>query len=126
MTIALKRGLWFTATVIYMSGILWCSTWPGSDKQSGHYSVAVENFKNFLHFPAYGGLAWLWIKTFNSVGFRALALSFLIAVSWGVLNEFVQSHTPNRYFSVEDMMVNALGAGLTLALARKGIIANVE
>ena len=126
VNLKVSRYFWFILTFIYMSGILWFSTKPGVDKHSGHYSVAMEYFKNFLHFPAYGGLAFLWIQTFNSVKNKALLATFLIAASWGIFNEFVQAHIPNRYFSIDDMIVNALGALLVIALARKGIIAVVS
>ena len=126
MRLRYSRGFWYALTAVYTLGILLFSTMPGADKISGHYSVAMENFKNFLHFPAYGGLAWLWLKTFNSVKPKTLALAFFIAASWGIFNEFVQAHTPNRYFSYEDMLVNALGAGLAIILAGKGVITVVE
>ena len=126
MRLRYSRGFWYALTAVYTLGILLFSTMPGADKTSGHYFLAMEYFKNFLHFPAYGGLAWLWLKTFNSVRPKALVLVFLMATSWGIFNEFVQAQTPHRYFSYEDMLVNAVGAGLVIILAGKGVIAVVE
>ena len=120
------RGFWLATSIVYSLAILLFSTMPGADKNAGHYSLAMEYFKNFLHFPAYGGMAWLWMNAFNSVKLRALGATFIIAVSWGIMNEFVQSHIPNRFFSIDDMVVNALGALLVIILAGKGIIAVVE
>ena len=122
----INRYGWLILTLTYMSGILWFSTMPGSDKHSGHYSVSMEYFKNFLHFPAYGGLAFLLMKSLNSIRTQALVTSFVIASSWGIFNEFVQAHTPRRFFSIDDMIVNACGALLAIFLARKGIISIVK
>ena len=126
MKFSLQRVFWLGATLVYMLGILWFSTKPGAIPGSGHYSVAMENFKNFLHFPAYGGLAWLLFKSMNSIKIPSLIAVFVIATSWGILNEFVQAHTPHRYFSIDDMVVNAVGALLVIVLAGKKVIRVVE
>lgn len=44
---------------------------------------------------------------------------FLTATVYGVINEFVQAGVPGRFFSVGDMLRNALGAGLAVWLFRR-------
>ena len=110
---------WILLTIVYMSGILFMSLQPGSDPKSAEHSVVIENIKNFLHFPAYGSLGFLLMRSFNSVAWPARLYSFFIAVGFGILNEFVQAMVPYRYCSVDDMVVNALGAGVVVLLVGK-------
>ncbi|HSV43383.1 MAG TPA: VanZ family protein [Candidatus Bathyarchaeia archaeon] len=46
-------------------------------------------------------------------------LIFLTATVYGVINEFIQAGVPGRFFSVGDMLRNALGAGLAVWLFRR-------
>ena len=110
-----NRITWICVTAVYMLGILYASTIPGSDPKAGAYSPSMEAFKNFLHFPAYGTLGYLLMRSFSSNRGPVLISAFLIATGWGVLNEVVQSFIPHRYWSLEDMCVNALGAGIVIA-----------
>ena len=85
----------------------------------------LDLFKEFLHIPAYAGLTFLWIMTLrmqehkNTKAQKIMFLSFIISVSYGILNEFVQLHVPGREFSTGDMMRNALGAGIVLLIFYK-------
>ena len=114
-----SQKTWILLTIVYMSGILFMSLQPGADLKSPH-SVIIEYVKNFLHFPVYGGLGFLLMRSFSSAEWPAQLYSFLIAVGFGILNEFVQAVVPYRYYSVDDMIVNALGAGIVILLIGKG------
>ena len=103
-----------------MLAILCASTLPGSDAQSESYSPALEIFKNFLHLPAYGGLGFLLFHSLSSSIRKIQIQAFMIAVAYGILNEFVQSCIPYRYYSYQDMCVNALGAGIVIFWLGRG------
>ena len=114
-----SRTIWLYLTVAYMLAVLYVSTVPGVDPEAGSYSPQMEAFKNFLHFPAYGLMSFLLLRSFSKVEIKAKVAAFLMATGWGILNEFVQAQVPNRYWSLEDMCVNALGAGVVVLLIKR-------
>ena len=70
---------------------------------------------SLLHIPAYTGLTILLILSFRDPLIRfkkALAISFVIAVVFGVINEFIQAGIPGRTYSVIDMINNGIGAAI--------------
>jgi VanZ family protein len=106
--------MWLLITLIYMSGILYSSLQSGGSGDP-HWLQAV---KESLHVPAYAGLAYLWIRTLKvtscgrwTVDCRPVA-AFVIAVVYGIFNEYVQSFVPGRDCSFTDVWHNALGAGI--------------
>ena len=115
---------WLWCSLLYITGILCSSLQQGSPESTSILSAVF----NFLHIPAYSGLTFLLFGTLYTYAahhkmmvpnYRLLYLSsFIIAVIYGVLNEFVQANIPGRTFGVDDMARNALGAGLSLALIR--------
>ena len=68
-----------------------------------------------LHAPAYFGLTLLLIRALaggRPAGVTAgtLALAWLIAVAYGVSDEWHQSFVPNRHSELRDLVADALGA----------------
>lgn len=59
-----------------------------------------------------------WILDFSVLRTPPSVLIFLTATVYGVINEFIQAGVPGRFFSVGDMLRNALGAGLAVWLFR--------
>src|SRR6056297_1552962 len=110
----MTKYIFLTITIIYTAGILWFSFFPDHSVPSAVFSWG-KVVRNFLHIPAYTGLAGLLALT--AIGFRVVkkdhlpldvALwSFCVATLFGVLNEFIQATVPGRYFSVADMLRNA-------------------
>lgn len=106
--IKFSRFHWGVLTALYMGGLFCVSLMPGD---TGHgSSLAVRTFKNLLHIPAYAGLTYLLIRCFLKFDLRTQIGAFVIAVGYGVFNEFVQTFVPNRFYSLEDMLRNAIGA----------------
>ncbi len=157
---------YFFLTILYASGIMWSSLQPDYPDPAGISNVWREEFMNFLHVPAYAGLAALLVLTFGGrrtsacrtgrdrewimengkqetksecLGFKILTfplsvfripysvlrtqfsviLSFFLATAYGVLNEFVQAQVPGRFYSYEDMLRNAIGAGVGVWIVLK-------
>ena len=117
-----------------MLGILMTSLLPGSGSSSWSYWPFLANT---LHIPMYGLLTWLLLKARISnflwpmvtpkkfsqpaqeQGLRPdtiLLTAFMISVTFGVLNEFIQAAVPGRDYSYADMLRNALGAGLAIGI----------
>lgn len=75
-----------------------------------------------LHGIAYFGLALLVIRAlaggaWQGVTLRVLAGAWLIAVLYGVSDEFHQSFVPLRQPDVRDLMADAAGAGAAAIVA---------
>ena len=126
--------IWPTVTYLYMVLILVSSMTPGTGGGGGLRAFLM----NLLHIPEYGLLTFLLIQALrhrraakapapddanaavcpaptavkNMTGIYTAAA--LLAVAFGVLNEFVQAGTPGREYSVGDMLRNAIGAGLMI------------
>lgn len=132
------KKIFLIITIIYAAGILWFSLQPDYPKP-GPPNYFMQELRNFLHVPAYAGLAVLMMLTiqgsrikdqglrgkdkigeitltrifnYSSLIQHPLSVSFfvfVIAVLYGVLNEFIQAHVPGRFYSVSDMVHNAIG-----------------
>lgn len=124
-TITLRS--WVIVTFLYMLGIVLSSLIPGGggvEKEPGFLDIVC----NYLHIPAYAGLTFLLFFVVRNFAFqykisaltqaRQMALVFMLAVLYGILNEFVQAHVPDRSFSYADMCRNALGAGGMLVVIK--------
>ena len=71
--------------------------------------------QNLLHIPVYALLAFLWFKSFSHSKYSIkiiVLLSFLIALAYGIVNEFYQLLIPGRYFSLSDILFNFIGVFL--------------
>jgi len=102
-----RRSLAGVASLAWMGIIWWTSSFspPPAPRQYGWRSVA----QNFLHAPAYGFLALLFILALPRRGkwpqfTRAeQVLVVLGALSYGIVDELHQSQVPNRDLSVLDL-----------------------
>jgi len=126
-----RKGSWrfffisyLTLTFGYMGGIYWLSSIPGNIDldEGGFYRIiswVPPTLQNLLHIPLFGVLAWLWYQTLRCwfTSQRVLlSLSFLLAVGYGVIDEFHQLQVPGRYASLTDIALNTLGILLVLRL----------
>ena len=110
----LPRPFGIILSGMFMAAILYTSTMP-APKVDPTAQVLVDNVLNFAHFPIYAVLTFILLLSFCSFEFPCQVSAFLIAVFFGIFNEFVQLHTPNRSFSFSDMFLNAAGAFFTIA-----------
>lgn len=75
--------------------------------------------QNSLHIPAFGVLAatWLWALDFGSSATNPALLAWVLTTAYGVVDEVHQAYVPGRTSSLEDVLLDAVGACLTVVLA---------
>jgi len=114
-----KKGImnkFLLCTIVYAGGILWFSLQP--DLSGASHNPWGEIVRNFLHIPAYAGLAGLLMLTSGELWegivrrkFKKVAVYvFVISVVYGLFNELVQFNVLGRVMSTMDMFSNAVGA----------------
>jgi VanZ family protein len=91
-----------------MAALTLVSIQPAS-KGHGH-DILRQILNNMLHIPAYGLLTFLLIKSVPKFKYIYI-FSFLFALAFGVLNEYLQSFAPGRYPSIMDVLLNVAGSG---------------
>lgn len=90
---------------------------PGS--KEGAHSIAAQVFSNFSHIPAYAILAYLILRCFSAISYKAYAVSLITSVSYGALMEFLQIFVPLRTASLMDIGLNTIGILLALLFYHK-------
>ena len=118
-----NRSLFVVITIAYIGLLFFLSSIPSDP--CIHTPLAKRILHNFLHVPAYGGLAFLFLLTFNS--FKRSESNFphpfifagSLAFIFGVLDEFHQSFVPGRIVSLGDILLDAIGIILVLFIAKK-------
>lgn len=69
-----------------------------------------------VHFVVYGGMAFmLWL----ALGKRGALAAFAVVWAVGGADEVLQHFTPGRTADIRDFLVDGLGAGVCLVVARK-------
>jgi VanZ family protein len=112
--------LWLPV-ILYMIGIFVASSIPDPPVPQAVPDVS-------LHEAAYFGLTLLTIRalagaSWSGVTFVTLAAAWLIAVAYGVTDEWHQSFVPTRHAEVRDLIADAIGALVaTIAVGAWGII----
>lgn len=111
--------LW-APVVIYMAAIFVASSIPDPPVPSDVPDVS-------LHEAAYFGLTLLVIRALaggrlEGVTLGTLAAAWMIAVAYGVSDEFHQSFVPNRHAEVRDLAADAVGALGATALVGAWVI----
>ena len=100
-------SLWLPV-MAYMTGIYYASAMPDPPTPSNVSDVS-------LHEAAYFGLTLLLIRAlargrWAGVTGATLAAAWLIAVGYGVTDEWHQSFVPNRHAELRDLGSDAIGA----------------
>ncbi|MFP4560555.1 MAG: VanZ family protein [Thiohalorhabdus sp.] len=113
---------------LYMALLFVLSSIPGTAAPEDGavlkaFTWVPPTLQNFLHLPAYGLLAWLWLRPLTALplGPKGIAgTAWILAMAYGVFDEWHQSWVPGRYPSATDLAVDGLGAltavGLYLVL----------
>jgi len=83
----------------------------------GHYPESIEDIFNtvgsmLLHLVAYFGLALLFSFATGIRGRNGVFLALFFSFSYGLIMEVAQMWVPERRFSLLDILVNFMGAGL--------------
>ena len=104
-----RRGprRWWVLAALWAALIFALSSIPGHDIP-GPDLPGLDKVVHFLEFGLLGLLLALSIR-------RGVP-AFLVAVTWGVLDEFHQHFTPFRTVSVYDALADAIGAACGAAL----------
>ena len=104
----------------HSSSLLW---WSSSREPDLTPASNLRAFlHNGMHVIAYGGLCGaflLWLDpapTIGDVRWGAAGLSWLLSVAYGIVDEVHQSFVPGRVCSVVDVLSDAFGAALAIAL----------
>jgi VanZ family protein len=100
-------ALWLPV-ILYMAGIFIASAMPNPPAPSNVPDVS-------LHAVAYFGLSLLLIRalaigTWSGVKASTLVLACVIAVAYGVTDEWHQSFVANRHAELRDLRADAIGA----------------
>lgn len=102
-------------TLSYMLLVLVTSVIP-MDREIRGFQFLIDlkpTVQNLLHIPVYAILSILFLqvtKNYQLEGWKKIALVFICAGGFGVLNEVVQIFIPGRYAGLTDMGLNFIGA----------------
>jgi len=101
--------------IAYMTAIFVAQSWPNPPRPPGPLTDKHE------HFFFYGILGLLALRALTNAQWRrvgaATALGAIVFSSvYGVINEFHQRFVPGRSYEVVDMIANAIGASVAVAL----------
>ncbi|HQZ39300.1 MAG TPA: VanZ family protein [Vicinamibacterales bacterium] len=118
---AFPLGLW-APVAAYMALLFVLSAQPG-DAGPGPFPVWLAEAPDWLqHGIAYAGLGLVTLRAtaagrWRGVGCAALAAAWLIATTYGALDEFHQSFVPGRTPDIRDLTADGVGAALALGAA---------
>lgn len=101
--------VYWIITVFYMAAIFYISS-----QKSAELPPLPWGSDKVLHAAAYAVLGVLSCLSFKKSGLsrRVIALSFLLAVIYGITDEFHQSFVPGRNATVGDVIADSVGAFL--------------
>ncbi|MCK5215591.1 MAG: VanZ family protein [Candidatus Omnitrophica bacterium] len=102
---------WLGITLLYMAYVTYLSTLPGDTVSKWGLQ---ELLTNLMHVPMYSALAFFVLKTLGKFSVSTGIIAFMVSVSYGILNEYLQAQIPSRTFSIGDMFLNTLGATLMI------------
>jgi len=114
--------VWLRLVLVFgtLGGLIYFSIVPAPGSGSISYGpFGVIPYSMWLHFLGYMGLAIVLSYASTTVRrpqSQILFSVFVVTVGCGITVEFVQLTLPTRTFSVLDMVINALGAGVGVTL----------
>ena len=89
----------------------------------------IPHLDKAVHFLSFGLIAYLCAYVLLGYkiaqGWYNISTSIILIITLGIVEEFIQSHTPGRVASIYDLYADVAGASLFLAL-RKVQIAHRE
>lgn len=106
--------------VLLMACLFGASSIPGDmpGEPPGPMAWLPPGLQNLLHVPAFGLLAWLWIRGL-APRFRLrtrLVAGISLTIAYALVDEWHQSYVPGRYSSATDVLADAAGAFLAAIL----------
>jgi VanZ family protein len=116
---ARRHGILVGVTVAYVLALTAASLLPSGDSAGpleGWDKDIRPGVQNLLHVPAYAVLVWFVAEAAGLRRLPCLATAAVVCAAFGGLLEWAQAAIPGRMGSVEDMLLNALGALAGLAV----------
>jgi len=126
------------ALALWMALIFYLSELPGDQvSRVGPYDsaavVRLGGLRSILaHFFLFGVLAsfiqatiWSWTR-FTNHSFKLAGAAIILAVLYGIFDEFHQSFVVGRQMSAADLLINSLGAVVAVAALRQIVKAAYE
>ena len=101
----------------YMAAMLFLSSLPGREVARFGLSLFLLNLG---HVPLFAGLAWVTLSAFVGPTRGRVILTAAICLLFAVLDEWHQSFVPGRVAALGDVMADAAGIALGIAL-REGL-----
>jgi len=103
----------FVPPIALMGVIFFLSAQPDLNSGLGTLDTILRKGAHMLEF----GLLWaLWWRAF---GYRGAGWAALIALAYAVTDEYHQSFVAGRVGSPVDVLVDAVGVGLAVLIARR-------
>ena len=99
-------------TVGYMAMLLILSAIPDTSSPENPFMLLSPTIQNLAHIPAYGLLALLWMFNLRNLGasrLQVVVAAIILASTYGVLMELLQTAIPGRFPSILDCFLNVAG-----------------
>ena len=115
--------------IAYMIGILGFASIPDIPGNANCRLSLNAIVNNFLHVPAYGILVFLWFKSLHQKSrskHKSLFYAVGLTMTFGILQELVQSFVRGRFVSLADIGLNTIGIALAVLYIHKRIYAQAE
>ncbi|MBK8992690.1 MAG: VanZ family protein [Gammaproteobacteria bacterium] len=117
------RKLRLLLPLAYMTAIFALSSIPDTETPANALESALRwaspELQNLLHIPLFGGLAWCWhwgLRSWMKQEQWRLGAALALTLAYAVLDEIHQLYVPGRFGSLTDVVLNAVGAVLALAV----------
>ena len=114
----------WTITLLFAAIVVALSISPGVERAGDNIFVWVivrtpTLVQKLMHVATYAALAMSWMWTLDSIESRIvrIALTIIATIGLGAVLEWYQTRVPGRFGTVFDVVLNALGALVGLAMA---------
>ena len=115
-----KKVLW-VITAAYAALLAAVSLLPsGTGPLSGWDTAISPTLQNLLHVPAYAVLVWLVSRAMRLRRLWHVALAAIACAAFGSVLECAQATVPGRFGSLEDTLLNVIGAAAAVPIVLAG------
>ncbi len=100
---------------VYMLLIFTVSSIPDTGHAPAIILYTPKILRNLAHIPLYAGLTILLVGLIRGWGVshrKSVVIATVIAMLYGVADEWHQSFVPGRFASLTDVLLNGVGVGL--------------
>ena len=102
----------FAPPVLLMGVIFFLSAQPDLSSGLGDWDLVL---RKLAHMTEYGALALLWWRALRT---RSPLPAALIAVAYAITDEYHQTFVAGRHGAPTDILIDAIGVALAIAVAR--------